>query len=296
MALAILGNGLILTRTHANLLLDRSFYGTLKIRLKKDKAGVPYHLFIHGSTRHNLQKFADDGSGNQEPLMYFHRHANIGQMMRALKSHLGRPMQLGFVGLGAGAMSAYVEEGDTAAYYEIDPKVVAMASNPEYFTYLSAASGAISIIVGDARLQLKKAADHSFDLLLIDAFASDAIPVHLLTAEAVGMYLHKLKDEGVLAFHLSNRYLALAKVVQGMVLPSGYALYYASNYNVEQPAEAEERIASFFSHSQVAIIAKEAALPEAITASARWLKLEHEPGFSSWTDDFSNVLGVLKIW
>jgi hypothetical protein len=295
-ALGISGNYLVLTEAHTNILLDRSFYGALKVKLKEDSDGTPYHLFIHGSTRHNLQRFGEDPEANREPLMYFHRQANIGHALTSLKAHLDRPMHLGFVGLGAGAMSAYVDSGDTATFYEIDPKVAVMAGDPRYFTYVSGAKGRINIRLGDARLQLKKAADASFDLLLIDAFASDAIPVHLLTAEAVAMYLQKIKADGLLLFHLSNRFLDLHRVLQGLRLPNGYGLYYASKTDVERPEGLSGRIPGIFSHSQVALIARESALPEEIVAAKRWRRLDHDPDFSPWTDDFSNVFGVLRIF
>jgi len=192
-------------------------------------------------------------------------------------------------------MSAYVEVGDTATYYEIDQEVAAMAQNQEYFTYVSDAKGNVEILVGDARLQLKKTGDASFDILLIDAFASDAIPVHLLTAEAVALYLRKIKDDGVLLFHLSNRYLDLYKVLQGLTLPNGYALYFASKNNVERPALPVNGISGIFSHSQVVLLAKESSLPEEITASERWRKLEHDPSFRVWTDDYSNVFSIFRL-
>lgn len=293
--LGVLGNVFVQTQTHANILLARSFYGALKVKQRLDINDVPYHLFIHGGTRHNLQKFGADVDDNQEPLMYFHRQANIGHAVLAMQAHLDRPLHLGFVGLGAGAMSAYVEVGDTATYYEIDPEVVALAQNREYFTYVSEAKGNVEILVGDARLQLKKARDSSFDMLLVDAFSSDAIPVHLLTAEAVALYLRKIRDDGVLLFHLSNRYLDLHKVLQGLALPSGYVLYYASKINVARPALPANSISGIFSHSQVVLIAKETCLPEEITASERWFKLEHDPGLRTWTDDYSHIFGVFRF-
>lgn len=290
-----LGSVLILTQTHTNILLARSFYGALKVKQKLDVYDVPYHLFIHGSTRHNLQKFGNDAEENQEPLMYFHRQANIGHAVRCMQAHLDRLLRLGFVGLGAGAMSAYVEVGDVATYYEIDPQVAAMAENREYFTYVGDAKGNVQILIGDARLQLKKSGDASYDILLIDAFSSDAIPVHLLTAEAVALYLRKIKEDGVLLFHLSNRYLDLYKVLQGLPLPSGYVLYFASKNNVERPTLPANAISGIFSHSQVALIARDSSLPQEITASERWQKLEFDPDFRVWTDDYSNIFGIFRI-
>jgi spermidine synthase len=293
-ALAVLGNTLLRT-SHANLVVARSFYGSMRVKLKYDKTGVPYHLLIHGSTRHNLQQFSSVPGLRLEPLLYYHREANLSHAIRAMQVHLHRPLQIGVVGLGAGATSAYLQEGDTATFYEIDSEVVAIAKNPEYFTYLSDTPGKTEVIVGDARLQLQKTPDSSFDMLLIDAFSSDAIPVHLLTAEALDMYLHKVKDDGMLILHLSNRFLDLKKVIQGFRIPEGYALYYASKSGVEKPADSAKLALGLFSHSQVALIAKESALPEEIIMVARWHKLEHDPDFNTWTDDFSNVLGVFKF-
>lgn len=294
-AIAAVANFLVLTRSHSNLLLARSFYGSLQVKFKQDKNSVPYHLLIHGSTMHNLQNISAPSLRKPEPLMYYHRQANIGNAVSSLKALLHRPMHLGFVGLGAGAMGAYLEENDTATFYEIDPEVVAIAKNQQYFNYLSDAKGKVEIIVGDARLQIKKAADHVFDIILVDAFSSDSIPVHLLTAEALEIYLHKLKDDGILLFHLSNRYLELKKVMQGFQLPKGYVLYYADKNDVEEPTGEANNFPGVFSHSQVALIAKEAALPENISSSKRWRKLEHDPDFRYWTDDFSNVLSVFRF-
>jgi len=294
--IGLAGNFLVWTQEHNNIFLARSFYGALKVKEKRDANDVPYHLFIHGSTRHNMQKFGGDLEENQEPLMYFHRQANIGHAVTAIEEWRDRPLHFGFVGLGAGAMSAYLRVGDSATFFELDPQVAAMAKNREYFTYVGEALGTVDILIGDARLQLKKAADASFDILLIDAFSSDAVPVHLLTAEALSLYLQKIKDDGVLLFHLSNRYLDLYKVLQGMRLPEGYVLYLASRQNVERPVEAAEGISGIFSHSQVALIAREAALPPEITASERWLQLGTDQGFRTWTDDYSQVLSVLRLF
>lgn len=294
---ALLGNIPVQLGTHANLLLARSFYGSLRVKLRQDADGTPYHLFIHGSTRHNIQQTDPESREQPEPLMYYNRLANIGQAMESLKSHLCRPVHLGVVGLGAGAASAYLAESDTATFYEIDREVVDMATDARYFTYLEASRGRKKIVVGDARLQLRKAPEKSFDILLIDAFSSDAIPVHLLTAEALALYLDKLKDDGALILHLSNRYLDLKKVVQGYRLPTGHALYYASKQGVAIPVapEGEELPRYFFSHSQVAVIARASALPAEITGSERWQKLARDPDLPEWTDDYSNVLGVLRI-
>jgi spermidine synthase len=151
------------------------------------------------------------------------------------------------------------------------------------------------VIIGDARLQLQKAADASFDILLIDAFSSDAIPVHLLTAEAVDLYLGKLKKDGLLLFHLSNRYLDLHRVLQGLPLPDGHALYYASKAGVAGPVEPGSTIVGVFSHSQVAILARESILPEEITTTPRWRRLEHDPEIRPWTDDYSNIFKVARF-
>lgn len=291
---AIAGGVYLLLQDYGNLYLARSFYGSMRVKERRDLHDVPYHVLLHGSTRHNMQRFGDDPEQNREPLMYFHRHGNIGKAVTALRSHLDRPLRFAIAGLGAGAMSAYTEVGDEMVFYEIDPEVVALAANPALFTYLQEARGTIDIIQGDARLQLAKAPDRHFDFIHLDAFCGDAVPVHLLTAEAVALYLRKVKEDGMVLFHLSNRYLDLPRVLQGLELPEGYSLYYGSRHNVERP-EGTSTLSGLFSHSQVVLLARDEAFPPEISDSPRWRYLPPDPEIRPWTDDYSNLFQIFRF-
>lgn len=295
LVVAVVAGGVYLTfQDYGNLYLARSFYGSLRVKEKRDVHDVSYHLLLHGSTRHNMQRFGEDPGKNQEPLMYFHRHGNIGNAVNALRTHLRRPLRFAIAGLGAGAMSAYTEVGDEMVFYEIDPEVVALATNPALFTYVAEAKGNTTIVVGDARLQLAKAPDRHFDFIHLDAFCGDAVPVHLLTAEAIALYLRKVKDDGLVLFHLSNRYLDLPRVLQGAELPEGYSLYYGSRHNVERP-EGTSTLSGLFSHSQVVLLARDEAFPEEITNSPRWRYLPADPEIRPWTDDYSNLFQIFRF-
>lgn len=295
LVISVVAGGVYLSfQDYGNLYLARSFYGALRVKEKRDLHDVPYHILLHGSTRHNMQRFGEDPEKNQEPLMYFHRHANIGNAVSALRTRLERPLRFAVAGLGAGAMSAYTEVGDEMVFYEIDPEVVALATNPALFTYVTEAKGNIDIVVGDARLQLAKAPDRHFDLIHLDAFCGDAVPVHLLTAEAIALYLRKVKEDGLVLFHLSNRYLDLPRVLQGAELPEGYSLYYGSRHNVERP-EGTSTLSGLFSHSQVVLLARDQAFPEEITTSPRWRYLPVDPEIRTWTDDYSNLFQIFRF-
>ena len=291
---AIAGGMYLSIQDYGNLYLARSFYGSMRVKERRDLNEVPYHLLLHGSTRHNMQRFGSDPERNREPLMYFHRHGNIGNAVTALRNHLDRPLRFAIAGLGAGAMSAYTEVGDEMVFYEIDPEVVTLATDPALFTYVAEAQGNIEIVVGDARLQLAQAPDRHFDLIHLDAFCGDAVPVHLLTTEAIALYLRKVKADGMVLFHLSNRYLDLPRVLQGMELPKGYSLYYGSRYHVERP-EGTMALSGLFSHSQVVLLARDEAFPEAITDSPRWRYLPPDPEIRPWTDDYSNLFQIFRF-
>lgn len=194
---------------------SRNFYGTLKILdHSADNPAEHYRLLMHGATTHGLQFTADDRA--TKPTTYYGPTSGVGLALRLLPDTPGR--HLGVVGLGTGCLAAYGRPGDTVRFYEINPAVVALARNP--FTYLARSPAKVDVVLGDARLEMEHELDRgeaqTFDLLALDAFSSDAIPVHLLTAEAVAVYLKHLKPDGVIAIHVSNRYLELEPVVESL--------------------------------------------------------------------------------
>ena len=186
----------------------RSFYGTHKVMLEPPTT----RTLAHGNTTHGAQDLAPER--RHEPLTYYHRTGPIGGVMAAWQ---GRPQRrrVGVVGLGAGSLAAYAAPGERWTFFEIDPAVIDTARDRGLFTFVGDARGAVDVVPGDARLSLAATPDATFGLLVLDAFSSDGVPAHLLTREAFALYLRKLAPGGVIAVHLSNRYLDLESVVAG---------------------------------------------------------------------------------
>jgi len=221
------------------------------------------------------------------PLTYYSRPGPIGQLFSEYDA-VSQNWNIGSVGLGAGALACYTKEGQHWRFYEIDPLVVELASNPLWFNYLHRCNPQADMVVGDARLSLAKEPEHSFDLLVLDAFSSDAIPTHLLTKEAMELYLSKLKYSGILAFHITNRHLYIKKVLADHVNSLHLAgllqefkpltdapLVYAADWVVmsRQPETLQPLVQSRLGH---------------------WQKLPLTFGLKPWTDDFTNIIGIWK--
>ena len=192
----------------------RSFFGVMAVResVLTDEQNKPesYHELFHGTTKHGAQRLPEHLA--KIPLTYYSQPGPMGQLFKTFDKQ-DVAWKIGVVGLGAGALACYAKPTQDWTLYEIDPLVINIASNPDYFTYLSRCLPKSTMRVGDARLALEKEPDQHFDLLIMDAFSSDAVPTHLLTKEALELYFRKLKPNGILAFHITNRHLALKKVL-----------------------------------------------------------------------------------
>lgn len=186
---------------------DRSFFGVTEVLRP---AGATQTTLMNGTTVHGIQ--STDPAKAQLPTAYYNRVGPFGDVFRMAAAD-GKPKTIGIVGLGAGAMTGYLEPGWSMTYYEIDPVVTKVASDPRFFTFLSAATSRPEIVIGDARLSLQSVPDAQFDLLFIDAFSSDAVPTHLLTTEAYALYERVLKPGGLVITHIPNRYYDLAPAV-----------------------------------------------------------------------------------
>jgi hypothetical protein len=178
------------------------------------------HLLVHGTTRHGTQNF--DPAWRREPLTYYGRSGPLGQVFAELAAQKQAP-HIAVIGLGAGTIAAYLGPGQRLTYYEIDPSIVRTAQDRAYFSYLADSKGEIDIVLGDGRLTLAGATDGAYGLVVVDAFSSDAIPLHLLTREAMTLYMSKLAPRGILAIHISNRYLDLEPVVGELAADAGLA-------------------------------------------------------------------------
>jgi spermidine synthase len=267
----------------------RSFFGVL--RVKEDRSERT-HTLVHGSTTHGVQSMEPDRC--TEPWTYYHRNGPLGQVFETLidsKKH----RELGVIGLGTGTTAAYAEPGQTITYFEIDRKVEQIARNEDLFTYIYNAEhpnldnpeekGAqVDIILGDARLSLQDQPDGRFDILVVDAFSSDAIPIHLLTREAVALYFQKLKPDGILMVHVSNRYLELAPVVGNIAAEL--------ELTARVRNDTSEKSTGKYGSEWVVVVRRPQRLGE-LLGDIQWEEIPANERIGLWTDDFSNIITVL---
>ena len=268
---------------------ERTFFGVLRVT----EAGVGngrLHRLFQGNTLHGQQFVAPDR--RSEPLTYYHRSGPIGQVVEVIHSRpdrQGAPLRVGVVGLGAGSLAAYAMTGERWRFYEIDPAVVRIARDPRLFTFLrDSRAGSISVETGDARLRLVAAADHMFDLIVLDAFSSDAIPTHLLTREAVRLYQAKLAGGGLIAAHLSNRTVDLVPVVGQLARACGLLARVRHDRKLSPRERNDGKSPSIW-----AVLATNRFALGALDADPRWQLPRVEAGDRVWTDDYSSIIGHL---
>lgn len=259
---------------------ERHFFGVTRVTL--DATGA-FHQVVHGNTVHGRQFIAADR--RCEPLAYYHGTGPLGDLFAEVNS---RPaVRVGVIGLGAGSMASYSLPGQDWTYYEIDPAVIRLARGTNYFTYLSACARApVRIVPGDARLRLRTAADGQFGFLVLDAFSSDSIPQHLLTREAFELYVRKLAPGGLLAVHISNRYLNLAPVIADIAGELKLTCRSAEDMQ-DDPANGKEE-------SHWMLLARGEEDLGKLRRSSRFIPIPPQPGRRVWTDDYSDILSVFE--
>jgi len=261
----------------------RSYFSVYKITTDPDRQ---LRLLVHGRTVHGAQSL--DPSRRSEPLTYYHRTGPIGQAFATFTGPLAKP-RVGVVGLGAGALAAYAEAGQRWTFYEIDPAIEDVARDPRYFTYLRDARTPINVVLGDARLSLAKEPNASLDLLIVDAFGSDAIPIHLLTREALALYFKTLQPHGVLAFHVSNRYMDLEPLIGGLARDAGLSVLAQEDLTV-----SPEELQSGKTPATWVLVTRSRQDFGALASDRRWHDLLPGGRSAVWTDDFSNPLSVMR--
>jgi SAM-dependent methyltransferase len=264
-------------------LAGRSYYSVFKVVTDPTRN---LRLLVHARTVHGAQSL--DPSRAREPLTYFHRTGPIGQAFDSFAGPFAKS-RVAVVGLGAGTLAAYAQPGQSWTFYEIDPAIEAMARDPRYFTYLRDARADVRVVLGDARLSLAKEADNSFDLLVIDAFGADAIPVHLLTSEALRIYLRTLQPHGVLAFHLSNRYMDLQPLVGDLANAAGLVALAQDQREISAADEQAGKAPSTW-----VVVARAQEDLGSLASESRWRRLQSQASPRVWTDDFSNPLSVMR--
>jgi SAM-dependent methyltransferase len=264
----------------------RSFFGVLRqSETLVPAVGGPTRMLSHGTTLHGAEALTDRWACN--PLVYYAQTGPIGQVF--LGEERAKPaLTIGAVGLGTGSVSTYVRAGDRLTFFEIDPLVIRISTNPDHFRYISrCAKGPVDFVLGDARLTMAKQPGDKFDILLIDAFSSDAVPTHLLTVQAVKGYLGKLKPDGVLILHLSNRNLDLNGPAQAVARAAG-GVSLIQHY---RPAPGQD-LAGWPSAEDAVIVARSPAGLADFASDKRWRPTDPK-GVRPWTDDYVNLIGAL---
>jgi hypothetical protein len=259
----------------------RSFFGVYRVM-----AYPKHHALQNGTTTHGGQsiypQFATD------PLTYYHRDGPLGQSFAWLMRK-NTDRRVAIVGLGTGTIACYGHSNETWTFYEIDPLIERIAFNPKYFTYLRDCPPAKRIVLGDARLSLVQAPDSSYDFIILDAFSSDAIPVHLLTREALQLYLRKLAPGGSIAFHISNRYLNLEPVLVEVARDAHIAGIVGAD-----TAITSAQTMSFKMNSKWVVLSRKAQDHALLAVQPGWRVLAPTSNVGVWTDDFSNVFSVFR--
>ena len=259
----------------------RSFFGVYRI---VEAVDPPTRSLMHGTTNHGGQWTTDDGS--IEPTNYYTPASPVANVIAATQARTDS-QRLGLVGLGTGALAYYRRPDDAWRYFEIDPLIARLAANSGHFDILPTYDASATILLGDARLTLGQEPDRSFDLLIIDAFSSDAIPIHLLTREAVALYMQKLDDDGVLLLHTSNRLLDLEPVVAGIVEDLGHAAMVGKLGKVDRETDPVS------APSQWVAVMRDGAMFDRMALNETWAPLD-PASRRVWRDDFSNLAGVIR--
>lgn len=261
---------------------ERSFFGVYRIMLDESER---YHLLFHGTTLHGIQSLEE--ARRREPLAYYYPTGPAGQVFKDL-AKTGFHGRVGIVGLGAGSMACYGTAGQQFTFYEIDPLVARIARDSRLFTYLRDCPPEVGIVLGDARLTLAGAPDAYYGLFVLDAFSSDAIPTHLLTREALELYLSKLAPGGILLFHISNRHFELETVLAQL----------ASSLNLKALIRNDASISDSEARqgkepSRWVVMATGAFSLAPYVADPRWRWLKVNGNGKVWTDDYSDIWQVL---
>ncbi|MGH8633686.1 MAG: spermidine synthase, partial [Burkholderiales bacterium] len=258
----------------------RNFYGV--VRTRDYTSPVPFRAMYHGSINHGGQLL--DAALRSRPTSYFAPSSGYGRVFASLPD---APRRVGVIGLGAGALAAYARAGDLFRFYEIDPQVAAVAVSE--FTYLRDSPAQTDIILGDGRRSLEREPPQNYDLLAIDAFSGDSIPMHLITREAMAAYVRHLKPDGVMVFQATNRFVDIAPVVERLAAEFGLSAMLVSD-----AAESEEGADYWVSATDQIIVTKNARLLAAEPIQSVAQPLPPRPDFRIWTDDFYNLLRILK--
>lgn len=261
---------------------ERTFFGIHRVLL--DDSGN-YHVLTHGSTVHGMQSV--DPARRQEALTYYTPSGPIGQVFAIFNGALA-DREIAVVGLGSGSVACHRQPGQRWTFYEIDPSVERIARDLRYFTYLRDCLPDAEVVLGDARFSLASARSGQYSLILLDAYSSDAMPVHLITREALQLYVDKLAPGGLLAFNISNRYFDLKPVLSNLAEDAGLAYRSRDDLDVTEAERQQGKIGS-----QWVVLARSPDDLGRLLDDPRWLPPRPRADIPVWTDDFNSMLSAL---
>jgi SAM-dependent methyltransferase len=266
--------------------IERNFFGVVRVT---EDADHDVHRLFHGSTLHGQQSL--DPALAREPSTYFTRSGPIGQLFAALGPRIGQAgTRVAIVGLGTGTLAAYAQPTQDWTFYEIDPAIERIARDARYFSYLrDCKADSLDVVLGDARLRLREAPDRAYGLIVLDAFSSDSLPVHLVTREAIRLYRSKLAEGGVLAFNLSNRYLDLDPLMGRQAADAGLVCRIRYDTLVSEKERQAGKQPSIW-----AVMAASEGDLGSLADDARWHGPSSRPGSRAWTDDYSDLASYLR--
>jgi len=281
-ALLLLSGELVQSPFGRAVYATRTFFGVYRVRVDEQ---LHYRFMFHGSTLHGMQSLLPERRAAS--LSYFHVAGPIGQVFANVPNARATG-EVAVVGLGVGSLASYAGPAQRWVFYEIDPAVERIARDPAYFTYLSDCAARCRVTIGDARLSLARARPEQFGVIILDAFSSDAIPIHLLTREAMALYVSRLAPGGIIALHISNLHLSLSPVLGRLAQAEGLTALWQ-----REPASAGSLADGKFP-SEWMVLARDARDLGRLTSDPRWTAPRVQPATPLWTDDFSNILSVLR--
>lgn len=266
----------------------RSFFGVHRVVLDSEEkySREKCHYLVHGRILHGAQSI--NPARRHEPLTYYYKTGPIGQLFTAFQNDKTKS-KIAVIGLGTGSLIGYARVDQSWTFYEIDPAVKQIANNEKLFTFLKDCYGKYNIVLGDGRLSVKKAPDHFYDIFVLDAFSSDSTPTHLITKEAIKLYLDKLSSNGVLAFHISNQYLNLEPILGNLASDAGLTAYVQFDTSI---TPEEKNFGK--KPSKWVIMARKKEDFGKLVNDKRWKPLTYNPKFPIWSDDFSNILSIFN--
>jgi hypothetical protein len=281
-AAILLAGSLAASRFGPVVYAERTFFGVNRVRVDNT---LGYRFMFHGTTLHGMQRL--DPNRRLEPTSYFHRAGPIGQVFAGVPQ-ASAASDVAVIGLGVGTLAAYRAPSQQWTYYEIDPAVERIARNDAYFSYLAACGDRCRVITGDGRVSLGRADAQKYGVIVLDAFSSDAVPMHLMTKEALALYRSKLAPGGVIAFNISNMHLTFDSILARLAGDAGLVAL-----SQAEPIDAGSWAMGKFP-SEWFIVARDRADFGPLVNDPRWKVPVARPGTPLWTDDFSNILSALR--